>query len=51
MYLATVIDLDEPPRRRLGDGRSHAGRRSSTDALQMAIDLRRPHRGFIFHSD
>ena len=50
LYLATVIDFES--RRVVGFAMAeHMRADLVTDALQMAIDLRRPAPGLIFHSD
>jgi transposase InsO family protein len=50
LYLATVIDLES--RRVVGFAMAdHMRADLVTDALQMAINLRRPAPGLIFHSD
>ena len=50
LYLATVIDFES--RRVVGFAMAeHMRADLVTDALQMAIDLRRPSPGLIFHSD
>jgi transposase InsO family protein len=50
LYLATVIDFES--RRVVGFAMAdHMRADLVTDALQMAINLRRPAPGLIFHSD